>query len=77
MSRGELFMVMTGGMATIAGGVLVAYIGILGGNDPVQKHAYAKFRKVTAFRLNGVSGPDASYEDMNFVDNVPQMMASI
>jgi len=41
------------------------------------QHSYAKFRKVTAFRLNGVSGPDCSYEDMNFVDNVPQLVASI
>lgn len=41
------------------------------------KHCYAKFQKVSAFRLHGVSGPDCSYEDMNFVDNVPQMMASI
>lgn len=41
------------------------------------QHVYAKFQKVTAFRLSGVSGPDCSYEDMNFVDNVPQMVASI
>jgi len=41
------------------------------------QQAYAKFCKVTAFRLNGVSGPDCSYEDMNFVDNVPQMVAAI
>jgi concentrative nucleoside transporter, CNT family len=49
MTRSELFAVMTGGMATIAGGVLVAYIGILGGNDPVQKHAYAKFLLCASF----------------------------
>jgi len=49
MTRSELFAVMTGGMATIAGGVLVAYIGILGGNDPVQKHTYAKFLLCASF----------------------------
>jgi len=34
MSRSELLLVMTGGMATLAGGVLAAYIAFLGGNDP-------------------------------------------
>ena len=34
---------MTGGMATIAGGVLAAYVNFLGGDDPVQnKHFFAK-----------------------------------
>jgi CNT family concentrative nucleoside transporter len=33
---------MSGGMATIAGGVLAAYIGFLGGDDPVQQLFYAK-----------------------------------
>ena len=36
MSPSEIFLVMTGGMATIAGGVLAAYISFLGGEDPVQ-----------------------------------------
>ncbi len=43
MTRSELLAVMTGGMATIAGSVMVAYIGILGGNDPAAQQAYAKF----------------------------------
>ena len=43
MNRSEIFALMTGGMATIAGGVLLAYISILGGDDPVQKIAFAKF----------------------------------
>ncbi|WP_052573358.1 nucleoside transporter C-terminal domain-containing protein [Haloferula sp. BvORR071] len=43
MNRSEIFALMTGGMATIAGGVLLAYIGFLGGNDPAQKIAFAKF----------------------------------
>lgn len=42
MSRSELLALMSGGMATIAGGVLAAYIGYLGGEDPVQKVEFAK-----------------------------------
>lgn len=42
MTRSELLAVMTGGMATIAGAVLVAYIGMLGGEDPVQRLIFAK-----------------------------------
>ncbi|MGQ9863133.1 MAG: NupC/NupG family nucleoside CNT transporter [Bacteroidia bacterium] len=39
MSRSEIFTVMVSGMATLAGGVLAAYVGFLGGNDPLlQKH---------------------------------------
>lgn len=34
MSRSELFLVMVGGMATVAGSVMGAYISFLGGNDP-------------------------------------------
>ena len=33
---------MTGGMATVAGSVLAAYIGFLGGDDPVQRIEVAK-----------------------------------
>ena len=33
---------MTGGMATVAGGVLAAYISFLGGNDPVLRLEFAK-----------------------------------
>jgi len=42
MNRSEIFLVMTGGMATLAGGVLAAYIGFLGGEDPVQRLLFAK-----------------------------------
>ncbi len=42
MSRSEMMCLMTGGMATIAGGVFAAYIGFLGGNDPVQQQYFAK-----------------------------------
>ena len=42
MSKSEILLVMVGGMATVAGGVLAAYIGFLGGNDPEMKIFYAK-----------------------------------
>lgn len=42
MTKSELLCLMSGGMATIAGGVLAAYIGFLGGTDPVQQLFFAK-----------------------------------
>ena len=42
MSKSEILLVMIGGMATVAGGVLAAYIGFLGGEDEVLKLFYAK-----------------------------------
>ncbi len=42
MTRSELFALMTGGMATIAGGVLAAYVMLLGGTDPEQQAFFAK-----------------------------------
>jgi len=42
MNSSEMFLVMVGGMATVAGGVLAAYIGFLGGDDPVQRLMFAK-----------------------------------
>lgn len=42
MNSSEIMLVMTGGMATLAGGVLAAYIGMLGGNDPVLRLEFAK-----------------------------------
>jgi concentrative nucleoside transporter, CNT family len=42
MNRSEILLVMIGGMATVAGGVLSAYISFLGGDDPVQRLLYAK-----------------------------------
>jgi CNT family concentrative nucleoside transporter len=42
MTMSELLCLMSGGMATIAGGVLAAYIGFLGGNDPEQQLFFAK-----------------------------------
>ncbi len=42
MNKSEILLVMIGGMATLAGGVLAAYIGFLGGSDPVQRLIFAK-----------------------------------
>ena len=42
MNRSEMLLVMVGGMATVAGGVLAAYIGFLGGNDPELRLAFAE-----------------------------------
>ena len=42
MNKSEVLLVMIGGMATVAGGVLAAYIGFLGGNDPVMRLEFAK-----------------------------------
>ncbi len=42
MTKSELLCLMTGGMATIAGGVFAAYIGFLGGTDPEMQVYFAK-----------------------------------
>ena len=42
MNRSEIFLVMLGGMATVAGSVMGAYIGFLGGDDPNERLFFAK-----------------------------------
>lgn len=42
MTKSEILLVMIGGMATVAGGVLAAYIGFLGGSDEALRLFYAK-----------------------------------
>lgn len=42
MNKSEILLVMIGGMATVAGGVLAAYIGFLGGEDEALRLFYAK-----------------------------------
>ncbi|MFV0364948.1 MAG: NupC/NupG family nucleoside CNT transporter [Mangrovibacterium sp.] len=42
MNASEIMLVMSGGMATLAGGVLAAYIDMLGGSDPVLRLEFAK-----------------------------------
>lgn len=43
MTHSELMCLMTGGMATIAGGVLAGYVAFLGGGDPVQQEKFAVY----------------------------------
>ena len=42
MTKSEIMCLMTGGMATIAGSVFVAYVGFLGGDDPESQQFFAK-----------------------------------
>jgi Na+ dependent nucleoside transporter len=42
MTKSEILLVMVGGMATVAGGVLAAYINFLGGNDDMMRLEFAK-----------------------------------
>lgn len=42
MNRSEILLVMIGGMATVAGGVLAAYIGFLGGTDEMLRLEFAR-----------------------------------
>lgn len=42
MNKSEILLVMIGGMATVAGAVLAAYIGFLGGDDPILRVHFAK-----------------------------------
>lgn len=42
MNKSEILLVMIGGMATVAGAVLAAYIGFLGGDDPALRLTFAK-----------------------------------
>lgn len=42
MTKSEILCLMTGGMATIAGGVFAAFIGLLGGDDIVLQQEFAK-----------------------------------
>lgn len=43
MTKSELMCLMTGGMATIAGGVLASYVGMLGGDSPAEQAKFASY----------------------------------
>jgi concentrative nucleoside transporter, CNT family len=43
MTQSELFCLMTGGMATIAGSVLAVYVGMLGGADAASRATFATY----------------------------------
>ncbi|MFT2008742.1 NupC/NupG family nucleoside CNT transporter [Pontibacter sp. 13R65] len=55
MTRSELMCLMTGGMATLAGGVLAAYVSFLGGTDPAEKAIFAA-HLLTASLMNAPAG---------------------
>jgi concentrative nucleoside transporter, CNT family len=55
MTKSELMAVMVGGMATIAGAVMVAYIGMLGGPTPEGQLLFAK-HLITASVLSAPAG---------------------
>jgi CNT family concentrative nucleoside transporter len=43
MTSSELFCLMTGGMATLAGSVLAVYVGMLGGSDATERANFATY----------------------------------
>lgn len=43
MNRASVFLVMTAGMATVSGGIMAAYIGMLGGDDPQGRLMFARY----------------------------------
>ena len=49
MNRLEILLVMAGGMATLAGGVLAAYIAFLGGDDDIERLKFAKHLLAASF----------------------------
>ena len=55
MSRSELMCLMTGGMATIAGGVFAAYVALLGGSNPEENLKFATIL-LTASIMNAPAG---------------------
>jgi concentrative nucleoside transporter, CNT family len=55
MTRSELMALMTGGMATLAGGVLAAYVTFLGGSDPALRAEFAA-HLLTASIMNAPAG---------------------
>lgn len=55
MTKSELMCLMTGGMATLAGGVLAAYVAFLGGSDINQQAVFAA-HLLTASIMNAPAG---------------------
>lgn len=72
MTKSEIMCLMTGGMATIAGGVLAGYVAFLGGNDPVEQSKYAKFllsasvmNAPAAIVMSKILIPETDYDRLN------------
>ncbi|MBA3850051.1 MAG: Na+ dependent nucleoside transporter [Opitutus sp.] len=55
LTRSEMLTIMIGGMATIAGAVMIAYIAFLGGDDPKQQVMFAT-HLITASVINAPAG---------------------
>ena len=77
MTTSELMCLMTGGMATIAGGVLAGYVAFLGGDDPVERAKYAAYllsasimNAPAAIVLSKIIIPEKNKEDINTDLNV-------
>jgi len=72
MTNSELMCLMTGGMATIAGGVFAAYVTLLGGDDPVEKIRFTSFL-LSASIMNAPAGivlskiifPETNFKKIN------------
>jgi CNT family concentrative nucleoside transporter len=72
MTKSEIMCLMTGGMATIAGGVLAGYVAFLGGDDVAEQTKYATFL-LTASVMNAPAAivmakiliPEQDYDNLN------------
>lgn len=72
MTKSEIMCLMTGGMATIAGGVLAGYVAFLGGDDPAERAKYATFL-LSASVMNAPAAivmakiliPEQNYDNLN------------
>lgn len=90
MNRSEIYTVMVGGMATVAGSVLAAYVGFLGGDDPstqlaITQHLIAAsvmaapgavaIAKIIVPSNSAVHSSEANLEKINFGSNVLDAIA--
>ena len=73
MTPSELLCVMVGGMATIAGSVFVAYVGFLGGDDPVQQQFFAKHLLTASM----ISAPAAVVCAKMLYPETPEQLAAV
>jgi len=79
MTKSELMCLMTGGMATIAGGVFAAFVGFLGGSDLESQQLFA-MHLLTASIISAPAAivaakilfPESHPEDINTDLSVPQ-----
>jgi CNT family concentrative nucleoside transporter len=72
MTRSELMCLMTGGMATIAGGVLAGYVAFLGGDDIEQQTKFATYllsasimNAPAAIVISKIIVPEANHDEID------------